>query len=112
MVDTAKMKRPKFAAFDGEPTGCVVHDDRGNAVWQWARKFDANGGPSPTDLPALGNDTALPDPTKPVEKKAANLGYSPYESGRIKKQPQARRPTLRELSEIIKQSRGGEGPKK
>lgn len=112
MVDTAKMKRPKFAKFDGEPNGRVVHDDRGNAMWQWARKFDASGVPGPPDLSVLGNDTAPPDPVKPVEKKAAKLGYSPYESGRIMKQPQARRPTLQELSEIIKQSRGGEGPKK
>ncbi len=78
-------------------TGRVKHDDRGNAVWEWAvAKLDnstlslAEDGPMPT---ALVKENPLGTVT----------GYSPYDSGVLgKKASPRKKKNLRKLSEWLK----------
>lgn len=103
--DTAKLPKPDFSAALKNPTGHVEHDDRGNAVWQWAGDkrlvTEALHHPAlsieeaPTGTPGTASGKVASD------KKAARVGYNPYEVGPIEKQSQAKRPDLRELSRWI-----------
>jgi hypothetical protein len=55
MVDTAKMRRPKFSRRLGGPGGRVEHDSRGNAAWVRTRKGDSTEPPDTSAL-ALAED--------------------------------------------------------
>lgn len=91
------------------PSGRVRHDDRGNAIWEWAvttGKFTAET--STQRLKRLDNPTlALADdaPT-PVDVVARNphgvaKGYSPYDSGLLDKKDVPRKKDLKKLSEWL-----------
>jgi hypothetical protein len=103
LSDTAKMRRPEFGGANAGVTGRVGHDDRGNAVWEWAREPDAIPLES-TGLAIIEDEAPLPLATVKinVNKVAAKSGYNPYESGLIeKKNVVAKKRDLRELSRWI-----------
>src|SRR5207237_1514615 len=63
--------------FEREPTGRIVHDDRGNAVWKWGGDTSATGTASgilkhidPNDLKVQG--------ASEVREPDAGGGYDPY----------------------------------
>jgi hypothetical protein len=92
-------------------SGRVKHDDRGNAVWEWAvatgsfgadpvaqrlKKLD-NSTLSLADDAPLSSDVVQQNPTGMVK------GYSPYDSGVLeKKAAQGKKTDLRKLSEWMK----------
>jgi hypothetical protein len=92
-------------------TGRVKHDDRGNAVWEWAvatgsfgadpvaqrlKKLD-NSTLSLADDAPLSPDTVHQNPTGMVK------GYSPYDSGVLeKKAATGKKKDLRKLGEWMK----------
>lgn len=101
-------KKPSAPKPSG-PSGRVRHDDRGNAIWEWAvttGKFTAET--STQRLKRLDNPTlALADdaPT-PVDVVARNphgvaKGYSPYDSGLLDKKDVPRKKDLKKLSEWL-----------
>ena len=107
LVDTVKMKRPIFAdAGDGLSagvTGRVDHDDRGNAIWEWARNIPGAALEN-TGLAIVDDERPLPLAAVKLNKVAAKSGYNPYESGLIeKKRSAAKKRDLRELSRWIEQ---------
>jgi len=86
---------PPDSPKDVLPTGHVIHDARGNAVWEWLADVD-----EPTRLPGqlrladTGEFTSSPRGTVKLRPTVAASGYNPYESGLI--QPNAR-PVKRDL---------------
>ena len=117
LVDTVKMRRPIFADLgDGLSTGVtgrVDHDDRGNAVWAWAKNLP-RAAIEHTGLAIVDDDRPAPLGNAKLNKVAAVGGYNPYESGLVEKKRAAKtQRDLRELSKWIEQQktrRGGGVP--
>jgi hypothetical protein len=109
LVDTIKMRRP-IIADTGEGlttgvTGRVDHDDRGNAVWEWAKNIPG-AALEHTGLAIVEDEQPLPLATVKLNKVAAKAGYNPYESGLIeKKKAASKKRDLRELSRWIEQKK-------
>jgi hypothetical protein len=100
-VDTWKMLKPDFASQPGDASGCVTHDEKGNAVW--------NQSPDTETLPVLVERLGLtvakdeaPVDALDIKRVPAEAGFDPYESGLVEKTESKPRPDLRELSNIIK----------
>jgi hypothetical protein len=92
-------------------SGRVTFDERGNAVWQWAVSpgelaiDGARAPPEKLDDPvlALADDVPLPSATASPNSKGVVQGYSPYDSGLLKKPGAApKRTDLRRLGEFFK----------
>ncbi len=92
-------------------TGRVKHDDRGNAIWEWAVSTGALSLESATqrlknlDNPSLSLAEDAPTPSEKVKAnpRGVTQGYSPYDSGLLdKKEPAPRKKDLRKLSEWLK----------
>jgi len=102
LVDTVKLRRPVFGGARAGTTGRVGHDDRGNAVWEWAGD-SVDASLEQTGL-AIIDEEPLPQANVRINKLASRSGYNPYESGLIeRKGSRARRRDLRELSRWIEQ---------
>jgi hypothetical protein len=90
-------------------SGRVTHDDRGNAIWEWA----VTSGPIPPntrqrlkklDNPTLSLADDAPSPVDVVRKNPLGTvkGYSPYDSGLLESRNKApRKKDLRRLSEWL-----------
>jgi hypothetical protein len=94
-------------------SGRVKHDDRGNAIWEWAVStgiFGAEGAEGSTQrLKKLDNPTLClaedaPPPTGAVKKNPLGTvkGYSPYDSGVLDKKEAPRKKDLRKLGEWLR----------
>jgi len=111
------MRRPIFADLgDGLSTGVtgrVDHDDRGNAVWEWATNLPS-AALEDTGLAIVDDERPAPLGAVKVNKVAAKSGYNPYESGLIEKKRAAKKQRdLRALSTWIEQQKtrsGGREP--
>jgi hypothetical protein len=110
VVDTAKMRRPDFASESSVPSGSVTHDERGNAVWQWAGDVrDVPTALVDAGLSLTGSSASPTDPAN-VATTPARSGYDPYASGLIEKSKRARKRDLRALSrEIEKRKKPPDG---
>jgi hypothetical protein len=92
-------------------TGRVKHDDRGNAIWEWAvatGKFDGEASAQrlkKLDSAMLSLADPVPTPLELVTRNPLGTvkGYSPYDSGVLaKKKGEPRKKDLRKLSEWLK----------
>lgn len=91
-------------------SGRIKHDDRGNAIWEWAATTGAVALETSTQsLRKLDNPSlSLLDDSRPANTlvkenpRGAVQGYSPYDSGLLVKKEPPRKKDLRRLSEWLK----------
>jgi hypothetical protein len=94
-------------------TGRVTHDDRGNAIWEWAGN-DAEAPESSTQRIKKLDNPSLALAEEPA--KSFGGGYSPYDSGVLDKavldkKEAPRKKDLRRLSEWMKLKKSAEKAK-
>jgi hypothetical protein len=100
-------------------SGRVKHDDRGNAIWEWAVSTGVFGAESSTqrlnklDNPSLCLAEDAPPPFDAVKKNPLGTvkGYSPYDSGLLDKKEASRKKDLRKLGEWLRLKRLADGNK-
>ena len=108
--------------FVGRKSGRVKHDDRGNAIWEWALSTGAMAVESATQkLKKLDDPTlSLVDDVPPLRQApdvvhskpvGAVHGYSPYDSGLLDKKDAPRKKDLRKLGEWLKLKKQAESLK-
>jgi hypothetical protein len=69
MVDTVKLRRPKFARRPGGPGGRVEHDALGNAVWTRTRASDSTEPPDTSALSIVEDKPVLPSAGPVIDRK-------------------------------------------
>lgn len=96
-----------------QETGTVNHDVRGNAVFEWGSDVlaeDSEAGQRARNKALTYHGLSLVDdePAKNAaiqqNPKGTRVGYNPYESGMLSKEPR-KRTNLRELSKWVEQKR-------
>ena len=102
MVDTAKMKRPAFAKPSAGPSGRVVHDDRGNAVWKWGRNSELISDEVQSTLSVATTGGHAQNTQDLLD---VSHGHRPYDKSLVKKPAPKRKRSLRELSNLIEQTK-------
>ncbi len=104
---------PKRETVGSNISGRVKHDDRGNAIWEWAVATGKFGGDSAAQrIKKLDAELSLADDTPPAATDLELVkhnplgtvkGYSPYDSGVLAKTGAPRKKKdLRKLSEWLK----------
>jgi len=94
-------------------SGRVKHDERGNAIWEWAVNTGGVARDSVTNrLQKLENSSlSLAEEVPPAQaplgfikenRQGTAHGYSPYDSGILAKKEVSRKKDLRKLSEWLK----------
>lgn len=108
--DTIKMKRPPFPPPSGEdPSGCVMRDERGNAVWQWKDDDTLNRALVDSDLTVAEDDLALTGTMK-LNIVGSGPNFDPYAGALAKdRKERPRKKDLRELSKWIEMKRRSDG---
>src|SRR5258706_13441475 len=69
MVDTVKLRRPKFARRPNGPGGRVEHDSLGNAVWTRTRASDSTEPPDTSALSIAEDKPVLPSGGVVINRK-------------------------------------------
>jgi hypothetical protein len=102
-----------------QENGKVGHDVRGNAVFEWGTGTlaeDSESGERARSKALTYHGLSLvddePPQNAPIQQnpKGTRVGYNPYESGMLSKQPR-KRTNLRELSKWVEQKRKVENKK-
>jgi hypothetical protein len=81
MVDTVKMRRPKFPRRRGGPGGRVEHDSLGNAVWKRTRASDSTALPDISALSIVEDVPAAPSAGRVTDRRR-NSASSPVKPKR------------------------------
>ena len=101
----------EMPATEGNKSGRVKFDARGNAIWEWSVATDSFGRDVSTErLKRLENNTLslAEDAPTPLDHLKPNplgtlKGYNPYDSGKLAKaQAAAKKTDLRRLSDWLK----------
>ncbi len=102
MVDKAKMKSPAFTKPSSAPSGRVVHDDRGNAVWEWGPNSEpiSDEAHSTLSIATMGSHVLASQ-----HRPEVSQGHSPYDKPLVKKPAPKSKRSLRELSNLIEQTK-------
>lgn len=116
--DASKQPRCEAPVINNN-TGRVKHDDRGNAIWEWAVSTGAMVVETSTQrMKKLDNPTlSLIDDSRPdggpvkENPRGTVQGYSPYDSGLLGRKEAPRKKDLRRLSEWLKLKKQAESRK-
>ena len=103
MVDTAKRRKPNFAAINASPSGRVTRDEHGNAVWQWGHNREEMHG-SVNHL-GLSVDDGPQSPSANAKERTEPPDHNPYDSGPTEQQKRGKQRDLRALSRHIEEQR-------
>lgn len=108
--DTIKMKRPPFPPpSDEDPSGCVMRDERGNAVWQWKDDDTLNRALVDSELSVAEDGLSLTGKLK-LNIVGDGPNFDPYAGALAKERKErSRRKDLRELSKWIEMRRRAGG---
>jgi len=100
---TIEAQRPDFTRALMKPSGRVVHDEQGNAEWEWSESGLRKAVHlAPAALSVLDSPTTV----ETIKPRLSADGYDPYgRTQALKKKPATKRTDLRELSRQIEQAR-------
>ena len=109
MVDTVKMRRLELPEEEPHASGRVLHDDRGNAFWEWSEDTESTpfcyAVASALEVADAAEARAIELPAGSHLKVLEKGGYNPYETGPVPKVAKPRKRNLRELSKWIEERR-------